>query len=371
MNDSNEDNKKFSRVKIILVSVSLVLATALLLTGIGLHKFYTSEKNLPIAAAKDFQDNPVSPISSAKRSFTITLSFAGDTILANDYNLPNAPMRYNDYAEKNPPSYFFEKVKPIFESDDFTLVNLENVFTDKELTERPKNHSPAFWFRSKCKNVDVLKSGSVEGASICNNHIYDYGEEGYNDTLNTVKNAGLECGTENDTIYFEKNGFKVAIICSTLWGSWESDKIINRLKESQNNSDYQVVFFHGGTERLHSPEEWKKSAARSFVDNGADLVVGGHPHVLQPREIYNGTEIIYSIGNFCFGANRQPENRTIIYQMQLTVSSDLNLIKATSNIIPCYVYRGEYNNYQPSIVEDEVTKNKILDFMDGKISSPV
>ena len=101
-------------------------------------------------------------------------------------------------------------------------------------------------------------------------------------------------------------------------------------------------------------------------------MIGSHPHVLQPREVYNGVDIVYSIGNFCYAGNRYPENRTVIYQMELTINGDLTLQSAQSTILPCYVYTGDANNYQPAVVEDnEDIKNKIMDFMDGKIESPV
>lgn len=132
------------------------------------------------------------------------------------------------------------------------------------------------------------------------------------------------------------------------------------------------MFFHGGKERIHTPEEWKINATRKLIDNGADLVIGSHPHVLQPREIYKGKEIIYSLGNFCYGGNRNPENRTIIYQMNLTIDTKTyELKKEESNIIPCYVYTTKTNNYQPAPIEDETIKNKVLNFMNGKEDSPV
>ncbi len=107
------------------------------------------------------------------------------------------------------------------------------------------------------------------------------------------------------------------------------------------------------------------------MDAGADLVVGNHPHVLQPREVYKDVEIIYSLGNFCFGGNKKPGKNTAIYQMELTVETEtLKLCDSKSEIIPCYVFTGEWNNYQPAIVTDESDKAKILDFMNGKRKSP-
>jgi poly-gamma-glutamate synthesis protein (capsule biosynthesis protein) len=112
------------------------------------------------------------------------------------------------------------------------------------------------------------------------------------------------------------------------------------------------------------------------VDNGADLILGDHPHVLQPMEEYNGAYIVYSLGNFCFGGNRHPENRTIIFNETLTITNDTGtgtyeVTGKTYDITPCYVYTGDTNNWQPAIIEDEETKNKVLDFMQGLTDSPL
>lgn len=311
------------------------------------------------------------PTIKVPETFNIQLSFAGDCMLAT-YKDQMSSGSFNEYAKNNPPEYFLEKVKHIFEADDFTTVNLENVFTDSKVTETPKSGDRVFWFKSKTSNVNILTSSSVEGVSLANNHTNDYGTTGFNDTKATVENAGLQYGTNNDKIiYYEKEGFKVAVICSGLWGESGANAIIKKIKEAEEVSDYQIVFYHGGTEKIHHPEEWKQRASRKLIDNGADLVIGNHPHVLQPREIYNGKEIIYSLGNFCYGGHRQPQNRTIIYQMNLTINKeDLSLKESVSEIIPCYVYTETLNNYQPAPIEIEEVKQRVLDFMDGKLDNP-
>ncbi|MBQ6847884.1 MAG: CapA family protein [Clostridia bacterium] len=317
-----------------------------------------------------------SPIPEAEpepvpQNFNITMTFLGDMILANQRDIkPDG--RFEEFFSKNPPEYFLSKVNHILSADDFTIANLENVMSDKQLTPVEKNYSPAFWFKSKTANLNVLTKGSVEAVLLTNNHIMDYGYEGYKDTVDAVSNAGLKYGTDNNIIELEKNGFKIAVICTGLWGEYNVTNTLRRLETAKADSDFQVVFFHGGTEKLHTPEEEKVNAARKFVDNGADLVVGGHPHVLQPREIYNGVEIVYSVGNFCYGGAFRPENRTIIYQYTLTVNPDgLTVQNKASNIIPCYVYTRSINNYQPAIIEDAAHKQQVLDFMNGKIDSPI
>lgn len=310
------------------------------------------------------------PVPEEGDSFDITLSFLGDMILATNKDSFYSGA-FRDYAAEQEPTYFLDKVRHIFEADDFTIANVENVFSDRPLTPVHKDYDPAFWFISPAANINILSSSGVEGAMIANNHIRDYGQQGYNDSVAAITNAGMQYGDASRIMYFEKGGYVVAVICSGMWSEGQANNIVNLIKQAENHSHYQAVIFHGGTEKIHAPEEWKRRAAHKLVDNGADLVVGGHPHVLQPREIYNGVEIVYSIGNFCYGGHRYPENRTVIYQMTLNVGKDLALRSSVSNMIPCYVYTGSINNFQPAVVDDEIIKNRILDFMNNLIPSPV
>ena len=101
-------------------------------------------------------------------------------------------------------------------------------------------------------------------------------------------------------------------------------------------------------------------------------MIGSHPHVLQPRETYEGTDIVYSLGNFCYGGSKYPENRTIIYQLKLHVNGEGELESRAGEIVPCYVYTGDTgNNYCPGVIGDEETRQRVLDFMDGKRKSPL
>ena len=303
--------------------------------------------------------------------FTIKLSFTGDMMLAADkYNTRSD--NFNYYAKNYPKEYFLDKVRYIFEEDDFTTVNLESVFSDRDLEAKNKGSGRAFWFKAPTKNIEILTCSSVEGVSLANNHTEDFGEAGYMDTVQTVKDAGLAYGIEDQIIYYEKNGFHIAVICHGLWGEWQAEEVIRCIDIAEQNSDYQIVFYHGGTEGVYEPEAWRIRASRKLVDHGADLIIGNHSHVLQPRETYNGAEIVYSMGNFCYGGHSQPRNRTMIYQMELTINPmEMKVLNQKSTIIPCYVYTGGgNNNFQPAVIEDEWEKQKVLDFMDGKRSTP-
>ena len=304
--------------------------------------------------------------------FTIDLTFAGDCMLAT-YKGQIYSGSFSSKALEGDWEYFFDGVDEYFESDDFTIVNLENVLTDnKSVTEVWKDHNPAYWYKAPTENTKILTSQSVEIVNLANNHTGDYGTTGKNDTITACENAGLLWGNNDKTIYVEKEGFTIALIFHGLWSDWQADAIVSRINEAKQHSDYQIVYYHGGTERIHSPEQWKIRASHKLVDAGADLVIGNHPHVLQPMEVYNGVTIIYSIGNFCFGGSRSPENRTILYTYQLTINAKTLEVKSVEDeVIPCYVYTGSTNNWRPEIITDETVKQKVIDFMNWKVSSPI
>lgn len=304
------------------------------------------------------------------KTFTIDMTFVGDCMLAT-YKGKYYEGSFSWYAANYPNTYFFEKVQDTFANDDFTIVNLENVLTDNNLSEVWKDHSPAYWYKAPTSNANILTASSIEAVSLANNHFGDYGTQGRTDTMAAVEAVGLPYGTNDQTIYLEKDGFTIAVICHGLWSERQASQIIPRIQEASEKSDYQIVFYHGGTERIHSPEQWKIRASRSLVDAGADLVIGNHPHVLQPMEMYNGVRIIYSLGNFCFGGSRSPENRTVMYTLQLTINKDGNTVgEVTDNIIPCYVYTGSTNNWQPAPITDETEKQNVIDFMNWKRETP-
>ena len=302
-------------------------------------------------------------------TFDIVINMVGDTMLAS-YKNEDADNGFKEYANREDPSYFLEKVAPIFRADDLTIANLECVLTDKTLTPIEKNEATPYWYYGKTANTRILTAGSVEAVSLANNHMNDYGDQGRLDTREAVGKAGLLYAGWNETFYFEKNGFKIAVICTNFFSEGKADDICSQVKEVSKNSDFQIVFFHGGKEAEHTPEQWKIGACHSLIDSGADAVIGAHPHVLQRAESYNGGTIVYSLGNFCFGGNRSPENRTVIYRLTVNVKEGDKSFSHKSEIIPFYVYTGSANNYQPAVITDSAEAEKVVEYMKGARNRP-
>lgn len=186
------------------------------------------------------------------------------------------------------------------------------------------------------------------------------------DTVSAAEAAGLLWGDDSNPIILEKYGYKIALMCVNLMNSRNIDRLISNLSELKKSTDFLIVYFHGGTERIYIPPDYITETAHRMVDAGAGLVIGHHPHVLQPIEKYKGVNIIYSLGNFLFGAGRG-ENRTIIYQYNFIVADGI-LLDTSENIIPCYCF---VERWQPAVIEDAETKKRVMDFLLGKTENPL
>ena len=327
------------------------------------------ETYLPGDRSFGTKTNSAERAAGAAGSSKIVIDFVGDVMLANDQNEPD--VLFNTLAGKVDPSYFMGEVAGLLAEDDFTVANLENTFTDRILEKCYKGYDPAYWYCSATKNAQILNVSSIEAVSIANNHTGDYGAEGYADTVDTLNRYGIDYGDETKILYLEKDGFRIAVICTGMWSDWDAGKIPPRIAEASANSDYQIVFFHGGTEYLHDPEEWKVRECKKLIDAGADCVIGSHPHVIQPIGRYNGVDIVYSLGNFFGGDFKTCEVETFIYRLTINLNGK-TVVSSTSEIIPCLVYDDAIyseNNFK-TIPAYGDRASRIVSFIDWENDTP-
>lgn len=280
---------------------------------------------------------------------SITISAAGDCTLGKD---PSAAYNtsLNAFYDVQGASYFLSGVKDIFAEDDLTIVNMEGTLTDSDnIVEK------AFNFKADAEYVKILTEGSVEAANLANNHSHDYGDEGYEDTIVTLDAAGIvNFGYEREAVV-EVNGLKITLLGYNMLSDREAN--LQQMEESvgrakMSGSNLVIVSFHWGKERQYSPLTYQKDAAHTAVDAGADLVLVHHPHVLQGIEKYNGRYICYSLGNFCFGGNKNPSDKdTMIFQQTFTFENGNLLDDGNINIIPCSLSSSsKKNDYKPRVL---------------------
>lgn len=340
------------------VALLLVLATVFLVSCGADSADIEDVLNELNSVGNETPDSSSSDTSSQSSSAqSMKLTFLGDCLVST-YKGGEAKGTFNWYAKNYPATYFFEKVYDTLSTDDYTIANCETVLTDRTLTPRNKGTgSRVFWFYGPSANAKIFTAGSVEVTGVVNNHMKDYGQAGYEDTLAALKKENLIIGDYNKPVYLEKNGIKAAIMFVNLWSLGDADKIIADMKKLDADTDYKIIYFHGGVEGTNYPEQWKVNACRKLIDSGANFVIGMHPHVLQPIEEYHGGVIVYSLGNFLFGGNTAPVKNTIIYQIELKKGS------YSQNVIPCQVYSGSRNNWQPCYPETESSRQKTLDLL--------
>lgn len=284
-------------------------------------------------------------------------TFAGDCTLGTDVNFSSDTSFNTKYEAVDDPSYFLANVADIFKNDDLTVVNMEGT-----LTTSSTRQDKTFAFKGPADYAQILVKGNVETASLANNHSRDYGEQSYTDTISALENAGIGTFGYDRIDYREVNGVKVALI-----GTYELAKhldIQDELKQNiktakENGAQLVAVYFHWGTEKETVPDETQIQLGHIAVDEGADLVIGSHPHVIQGYEKYNGRYIVYSLGNFCFGGNPNPSDKDcMIFQQTFTVTGNDVATDDNINVIPCSISSvSNSNNYQPTpATGDEKTR---------------
>lgn len=298
----------------------------------------------------------------------ITISAVGDCTLGTDVNYASGATFVAEYNKQQDPAYFLRNVKPVFEADDLTIINFEGTFTDSG-TRQDKT----FAFRADPEYVKILTTSSVEAANLANNHSRDYGSQSLTDTRQHLSEAGITHFGYDETAIYEVKGVKIGLVgvYELPYGLGCMDKMKERIaKVKAEGAVITIVSFHWGIEREYYPERIQKELARTAVDCGADLVLGHHPHVLQGIETYNGKKIVYSLGNFCFGGNKNPSDKdTMIFQQKFTIREGKVLSYEDVNIIPCSLSSvSSRNNYQPMILEGDAAQrvlDKIQKLSDG------
>ena len=348
-----------------------VLVFILILAGIrGCSNYIGSrqaaaKKTVSMNASKDNSQkassdsqNTDSSNATVSSPVSLTLSVVGDCTLGTDETF-DYDTSLNAYYENYGADYFLQNVKDIFSTDDLTIANFEGTLTDSDERE-----DKTFAFKAPASYASILTGGSVEAVNTANNHSHDYGDQSFDDTLAALDDAGIVHFGYDETAVMDVKGIKVGLVgIYELYDHLEREQQLkdNIAKVKADGAQLIVVIFHWGNETETVPDSNQTTLGRIAIDEGADLVCGHHPHVLQGIETYKDRNIVYSLGNFCFGGNSSPSDMdTMIYQQTFTI--DANGVKKdnVTNIIPCSIssaaYDG-YNNYQPTPAEgDEATR---------------
>ncbi|WP_176761809.1 CapA family protein [Pseudobutyrivibrio sp. YE44] len=284
----------------------------------------------------------------------IVMDFTGDLSLAEGV----ATTTFMDHQKNGIEDCFSEQLLREMRSADILMINNEFAFTNRGAALPDK----AYTFRADPSRINLLRKLGTDVVSVANNHVYDYGETGFLDTLDTLENdgmpymgAGRNIYDAMEPVYFIIDGRKIAICSATqiertlnftkeatnneagVLKCLHPEFFCEEIKEAKRNADYVIVFPHWGTEGSANYGADQSSLARAFVEAGADVIIGGHTHCLETVEYMDNVPIYYSLGNYWFSitGTMPSDYDTGLAQIRISKEGDIE-----AYFLPCYFSEG-------------------------------
>lgn len=323
----------------------------------------------PTAAPEETVEPTPEPTPTPKPTPTpepevFTLHFIGDCTLASAIGFQGGANGY-DTITGGDFAYPFAKTVDIFRDDDFTMANLECC-----LTTSTDMRAKTFTFKTSADYAQVLSEGSVEFVTLANNHVLDYGQQGYDDTKAAVDAVGVAyAGRDEWTVYETGRGLRIGVYAASFGTDEQICAGIAAVKDA--GADFIIAALHWGDEGSYRVNDTQRAQGHLAIDAGADFVYGSHPHTLQPSEEYNGHYIYYSMGNWTFGGNTNPRDKdTFILRLTVERAADGTVSVTEREEIPC-ACSGEtgWNNYQPVLYDkDSEGYQRVLSKLNGTFS---
>ncbi len=302
--------------------------------------------------------------------YDFTVCFAGDINLAEEWGttifMDGQPNGIKDCISPELLSHM--------QDADIMCLNNEFTFT----TRGEKLAGKLYHFRANPKRVEVLKEMGVDIVKLANNHACDYGSQSLLDTMDTLKNAGIEyVGAGSNLqeamtpVYIEVDGKTVAFVAASraekniktpqatetepgILRCYDTELFIETIKEADENADFVLAYVHWGTEYSHELEEVQLTSGKEYLDAGADAIIGAHSHCLQGMEYYEGKPIIYSLGNYWFN-----EKTLDTMLLELHFYGDDSNGQLEVKIVPAI-----QADYKTTIVTDESEKERVFSFLE-------
>lgn len=284
--------------------------------------------------------------AEAARHYSVSLGFAGDICLADNY----VPMEHlAEIGSTDIADGIDQRFIDLMNSMSLMWINNEFCYSDRGEPLDGKMYT----FRSTPSHVTYLDELGIDIAGLANNHVFDYGEEAFIDTLETLENdnmpyvgAGRNLDAAKAPVYLKAGGLTIAYIAAscaeyTLYTPeatatspgillcYDDTLVIESIKEAAANADYVVVLPHWGVEHSYELESSQIESAHAYIDAGADAVVGGHAHNLQGIEYYNGKPILYNLGNFWFDDYDVVD--TMVAELRITGECDQSGFRSPEN----------------------------------------
>lgn len=303
-------------------------AAALLLTAaLALGGFLYFSKNLNLEAQPPNLEAelPKTPHLEARLLSEVKLLFVGDIML---------DRWIRQVAEKKGYDFVFEEVNDLLKDKDLAIGNLEGPITDNKSISIASAFGARenYVFTFTLEAAVILGDYNIKLVNLGNNHILNFGEDGLEQTKKYLSEAGVGYFCANDLRFkiYDLGGRKVGFVCYNQFEKDAVERVIGDIRkikgerEEKEKADIVILYAHWGKEYETKADALQKELARKFVDAGADLIIGSHPHVVQEKEIYNGKTIYYSLGNFIFDQYFNP-NAAEGLAVEAIISPDRNM----------------------------------------------
>lgn len=301
-------------------------------------------------------------IYEADGSVLITLTATGDFTIGGDSR--KRTDIFNDELKRQGGDINFtmRNMRDILMSDDLTIVNFEGTLTNSTYVPSNKRENQ-FLFSAPPSYVSMLADNGIEAVSLENNHVMDHGEEAYEDTKQTLRDAGIVYSNSTEKGVITVKGVEICMLSYLCIDRYESlwEKVPADIAAAKAEYPIVVVSFHWGNEKDYAPTNNQIKMGRLAADSGADLVLGHHSHRLNPIEYYNGVYICYSLGNFCFSGNSKPSDMSsFVFQTRFCVK-DGEVSNAGFRIIPIRISsKTDRNDFIPTVLTKPTAIDSVL-----------
>ncbi|MGI6700316.1 MAG: CapA family protein [Christensenellales bacterium] len=285
----------------------------------------------------------------------IVVTFGGDCTLGSEERFWDRPNHFIQMVQTYGKAYPFSWLYPIFSQDDLTVVNLEGTFYDSTLGKVKKKYN----FRAPLDYAEILVKGSVEAVGLGNNHSEDYGIRGFESTTEALEAVSIpwfvDCQSANKAYVYEKEGARIGFISfNSTYYYREKGKIAQTFESVRSlGVDAIVGIMHGGSEYYLRHNKLQTEMADFCIAQGATVVIGHHPHVLQGVEVRENESIFYSIGNLVFGGNgtiRGDADVATLVQVRFSFDENGIYVGHQATLIPIHPSSSEdpkINNFMP------------------------
>ncbi len=283
------------------------------------------------------------PEETAELPQEAVLAFAGDVMFSEQYLAA--------YDRNGIQALASEQMLAEMRDADLFMLNEEFPFSLRGEPMEDKQYT----FRTDPKYVSILQDLGTDLVTVANTHALDFGQDAFCDTLDTLKQAGITCvgggyhiAEASAPAVCTVNGQTFAIFAATrvspsydwyatdsqpgMFQTYDPTKLNAAIAEAEETYDHTIVFVHWGIEHVEYPEDYQRALAKGYIDAGADLIIGCHPHILQGFEYYRDVPVIYSLGNYLFG-NR--DGNTLLLKAVFHADGALDI-----RFVPCKRQNG-------------------------------